>query len=61
MLHYHSQRCKVVILERDLLATPALKVLRDENASANVGENAQEDGESREIAIDGVDAWVTSQ
>ncbi|KAJ5177184.1 uncharacterized protein N7482_003061 [Penicillium canariense] len=65
VLHYHSQRCKVVILERDLLATPALNALRGESASANgtsAGDAAQEaqDDEGHEVAIEGVDTWVTS-
>lgn len=72
MLHYHSQRCKLVLLEGDLEATPALKVLRDENASANGSDDstaavsapadvAHDDGEAKEVAIDGVDTWVTSE
>ena len=66
VLHYHSQSCKVVILERDLLATPILNALRGANHTAN-GDNilsdaAQgQDGESTEIAIDGVETWVTSE
>ncbi|KAJ5649336.1 uncharacterized protein N7484_003059 [Penicillium longicatenatum] len=61
VLHYHSQRCKVVILESDLIANPALNSLRGENATAN-GNSAQanEDGESTEVAIEGVDTWVGS-
>lgn len=65
VLHYHSQRCKVVILQRDLIATPALNALRGEHVPANGStEAAQEpdqDGEGIEIAIDGVDTWVTSE
>ena len=67
VLHYHSQRCKVVILERDLLATPALNALRGDAATANGGNDAadapqaDEDDEGKEVAIDGVDTWVTSE
>ncbi|KAJ5831857.1 hypothetical protein N7474_000168 [Penicillium riverlandense] len=64
VLHYHSQRCKVVILERDLLATPALNALRGESAAASANGSAQEDhdeGEGKDIAIEGVDAWVSSE
>ena len=66
VLYYHSQRCKVVILERDLLATPALNALRGANASANgasATNTAQEEGddEGPEVAIEGVDSWVTSE
>lgn len=77
VLHYLSERCKVVILERDLLAAPALNALRGEHTSsgtANGNENglngsaqAAQNGEGeeeelgKEIVIDGVDVWVTSQ
>lgn len=64
VLHYHSQRCKVVILERDLVATPALNTLRGAQASTNgtteAAQASQED-EGNEVAIDGVDTWVTSE
>ena len=66
ILYYHSQRCKVVILERDLLATPALNALRGAGASANgtsAANAAQEEGDDKgpEVAIEGVDTWVTSE
>lgn len=64
VLHHHSQRCKVVILERDLLATPVLNALRGESAAASANGSAQDhqdEGEGREIAIEGVDAWVSSE
>lgn len=63
VLHYHSQRCKVVILERDLIATPALNALRGSQSSTNGATDAQgsEDGEGNEVAIDGVETWVTSE
>jgi nucleotide-sensitive chloride channel 1A len=61
VLHYHSQRCKVVILERDLLATPALNALRGESAAATADRPAQDDANEKEIAIEGVDAWVSSE
>lgn len=64
VLHYHSQRCKVVILERDLIATPALNALRGEQAPTNGSAEAtqeSEDGEGSEVAIDGVETWVTSE
>jgi nucleotide-sensitive chloride channel 1A len=59
VLHYHSQRCKVVLLERDLVATPAMNALRGANASANG--SAQESDEENEVAIEDVDTWVTSE
>lgn len=63
VLHYHSQRCKVVILERDLIANPALNTLHGSQASTNGTAEAQEseDGEGTEVAIDGVETWVTSE
>ncbi|KAJ5626659.1 hypothetical protein N7528_004086 [Penicillium herquei] len=60
VLHYHSQRCKVVILERDLLANPALNALRAQ-ATANGTAAVDEDAEDKEIAIEGVDTWVGSE
>ncbi|KAJ5573455.1 uncharacterized protein N7459_007882 [Penicillium hispanicum] len=64
VLHYHSQRCKVVILERDLLATPALNALRGAshavNESDSTSADAPPDDEGHEVAIEGVDTWVTS-
>ncbi|KAJ5104434.1 hypothetical protein NUU61_001781 [Penicillium alfredii] len=64
VLYYHSQRCKVVILERDLVATHALNALRGEAALAN-GANGASSGEAqdedeKEVAIEAVDTWVTS-
>lgn len=63
VLHYHSQRCKAVILERDLVATPALNALRGENATnGDTTASAQdEEGEGNEVAIDDVEIWVTSE
>ncbi|CEJ59998.1 hypothetical protein PMG11_08595 [Penicillium brasilianum] len=66
ILYYHSERCKVVILERDLLATPVLNALRGESASAN-GTSAvhaapeEDDDEGPEVTIEEVDTWVTSE
>lgn len=63
VLYYHSQRCKVVILERELVATPALNALRGQQASTNGAAEAQgsEDGAGNEVAIDDVETWVTSE
>jgi nucleotide-sensitive chloride channel 1A len=57
VLHYHSQRCKIVILERELLAAPALNALRGENSTSS----APTEDDEKEVAIDGVDVWVTSE
>lgn len=62
VLHYHSSRCKVVILESDLIASPALSTLRGGAAVANgSSEAAHETQEGKEIVIDGVDVFVTSE
>ncbi|KAI9930055.1 hypothetical protein ASPWEDRAFT_101458 [Aspergillus wentii DTO 134E9] len=58
VLHYHNKQCKVVILERDILANPPLNAIR--GAAANGSGAATEEAEEKEIAIDGVDVWVTS-
>ncbi|KAJ9371850.1 hypothetical protein DTO282F9_3185 [Paecilomyces variotii] len=76
VLHYVSERCKVVILERDLLAAPAInamrgEVLRNTTATGNengvngsgqaaVSQNGEEE-EGKEVVIDGIDVWVTSE
>jgi hypothetical protein len=59
VLYHHSQRCKIVILERELLATPALNALRGQDAANSGG--ASQDDEDKEVAISGVDTWVTSE
>jgi nucleotide-sensitive chloride channel 1A len=56
VLHYHSERCKIVILERDLVATPALRALRSESAVAS-----SEQDDDKEVAIEGIETWVTSE
>ncbi|KAL1876631.1 hypothetical protein Plec18167_005038 [Paecilomyces lecythidis] len=74
VLHYVSKRCKVVILERDLLAAPAINAMRGESSSntANGNENGVNgsnqaavsqngDEEGKEVVIDNIDVWVTSE
>lgn len=56
VLHYQSQRCKVVILERDLVANPALNALRGANAL-----NGSAEDEEKEVSIEDVETWVTSE
>ncbi|KLJ12738.1 hypothetical protein EMPG_12269 [Blastomyces silverae] len=75
ILHHLSERCKIVILERELRKSAALSGLRPSVTGAeavngsSVGETpvsatapaaASSDGE-KEIVIDGVDVWVTSE
>ncbi|RHZ43142.1 uncharacterized protein CDV56_101377 [Aspergillus thermomutatus] len=73
VLHYHSKQCKLVILERDLLSTPALNAIRGPTPTANgssdhtptaANNNADAHGEEaqeNELVVDGVDVWVTSE
>lgn len=58
VLHYHSSRCKVVILESDISASPALNTLR---GGVTVANGSSEGQEGKEIVIDGVDVFVTSE
>ncbi|CAG8899866.1 unnamed protein product [Penicillium egyptiacum] len=61
VLYHHSQRCKIVILERELLATPALNALRGQHgANDSTASQNQQDGDEKEVAISDVDTWVTS-
>ncbi|GAD98539.1 conserved hypothetical protein [Paecilomyces variotii No. 5] len=72
VLHYVSERCKVVVLERDLLAAPAINAMRREGSSntANGNENGVngssqaangEEEEGKEVVLDDIDVWVTSE
>lgn len=75
VLHYHSKQCKLVILERDLLSTPALNAIRGSaptangssdhtttaTASNNVAADDGQEGQENELVVDGVDVWVTSE
>ncbi|EFR01014.1 hypothetical protein MGYG_04016 [Nannizzia gypsea CBS 118893] len=74
ILHHFSERCKVVILERDLLASPALNNLRS-SASTDASNGATEGVrgaavgtaedeamvDDKEISFQGVSVWVTSE
>lgn len=70
VLHYHSKRCKVIILDRDLRSIPVLNAIRasDQPVNGNGNGNAapaaatnEEEEEDKEIVVDGVDVWVTSE
>jgi hypothetical protein len=61
VLYHHSQRCKIVILERELLANPALNALRGDNAANSITSQGQQDSDEKEVAITDVDTWVTSE
>ncbi|OQE22674.1 hypothetical protein PENFLA_c012G05017 [Penicillium flavigenum] len=61
VLYHHSQRCKIVILERELLASPALSALRGQGGADNsAASQNQQDGDEKEVVISDVDIWVTS-
>lgn len=71
VLHYHSSRCKVVILERDLNQSPALTVLAQQAhntsttaetvANGNGHHGPEEDEADAQKILDNVDIWVTSE
>lgn len=61
ILHYHSARCKVVVLESDLAASPALNTLRGGASNANgLSSAGQESAEGKEIVLENVDVFVAS-
>ena len=59
VLHYHSKQCKLVVFEQDLVSVPALNAIRAESAPANG--NVQDGDEGKEVVINGLDVWVTSE
>ncbi|EAS31186.1 chloride channel, nucleotide-sensitive, 1A [Coccidioides immitis RS] len=65
ILHHLSERCKVVILDGDLTSTPALSGLRPSTAgpdATNGAPTVEASGDQeKEVVIDGVDVWVTSE
>ncbi|EFE37570.1 conserved hypothetical protein [Trichophyton verrucosum HKI 0517] len=74
ILHHFSERCKVVILEHDLLASPALNSLRWTTSEGSSNGTAQgERGvtagttvdeaakDTKELSLPGVSVWVTSE
>ncbi|PYI06132.1 hypothetical protein BO78DRAFT_430040 [Aspergillus sclerotiicarbonarius CBS 121057] len=60
VLYSHHQNCKLVILERDVLAIPALGALRESPSTATANGTSTTD-EDKEIVIQGVNVWVTSE
>lgn len=71
VLHHHSGRCKVVILEGDLSKSPALTALTRQAPQAAAtaetvangnGDHAEEEDEAATPKVlEGVDVWVTSE
>ncbi|KAB8233180.1 Voldacs domain-containing protein [Aspergillus alliaceus] len=61
VLHYHSKHCKLSILEHELLATPVLNSLHSaETTQAPNGTTTETEPEAKEIVLDDLDIWVTS-
>ncbi|KAK2850558.1 hypothetical protein FQN49_005547 [Arthroderma sp. PD_2] len=77
ILYHFSERCKVVILERDLVASPALNSLRSSTAGGAGSSNGASSGENiaapgatgedetmegdKEVSLQDVNVWVTSE
>lgn len=67
VLHYHSDRSKIIILERDASGTALLEpLLRQASApgsaqtNGGVDVNGDGEGQSEQKVIENVDVWVTS-
>lgn len=67
VLHYYSDRCKVLVLDRDLSSVPALAEFASGSAGGHAtngtavnGAGAHENGEVRRT-LENVDIWVTSE
>ena len=72
VLHYHSGRCKVVVLERDLQNSPALAALARQareipatsepvtNGNGRHGHREEDVADTQKV-LDDVDVWVTSE
>ncbi|RDH33624.1 regulator of volume decrease after cellular swelling-domain-containing protein [Aspergillus welwitschiae] len=57
ILYSHHHNCKLVLLEREALAVPALGALRE----ASTANGTTEEEGDKEIVISGVNVWVTSE
>jgi len=69
VLHYYSNRCKLLVLEHELSNAPALAALVqqsratvDSNGTAMNGEGSHADDEGiTQKVVEDVDVWVTSE
>ncbi|EEP78928.1 predicted protein [Uncinocarpus reesii 1704] len=64
ILHHLSERCKIVILEGELASVSALSGLRpgvSQEATNGAQPSEGSSDQDKEIVIDGVDVWVTSE
>ncbi|KAI9374509.1 hypothetical protein BJX61DRAFT_295538 [Aspergillus egyptiacus] len=62
ILHYHAANCKLVALERDISSTPVLNALRAAavNGHDSSRANGTDSDDEKEVLIEGLDVWVTS-
>ncbi|KAL2824015.1 regulator of volume decrease after cellular swelling-domain-containing protein [Aspergillus cavernicola] len=62
ILHYHASNCKLVALDRDLSSTPVLNALRGAAINGNESSdiNGTENDGGKEVVVEGLDVWVTS-
>ncbi|KAL2866280.1 Voldacs domain-containing protein [Aspergillus lucknowensis] len=63
ILHYHASSCKLVALERDLASAPTLDALRGATLNGSSSESHDTTGaggNEKEVLIEGLDVWVTS-
>lgn len=67
VLHYYSDRCKVLILDRDLSSVPALAEFANgsmgDNGASGTATNGDSAHESEAVykTMEDVDIWVTSE
>lgn len=67
VLHYYSDRCKVIVLEEDLEFSPALSNLVSKASQpAHSNEPSEQNGDSNGTSagqkkLEDVDVWVTSE
>ncbi|KAI9731986.1 MAG: hypothetical protein M1834_004437 [Cirrosporium novae-zelandiae] len=68
VLHYSTKGAKLLVNSNDLARTPSLRALStDSFANGEAGQNGHVDGgeegegEGREVEIEGVDIWVSSE
>lgn len=64
ILHHVSERCKAVTSEGELRACPALAGLRNGGRSSSGGSGnaaAEAEDDDKDVVVDEVDVWVTSE
>lgn len=66
VLHYYSQRCKVIVLESDITKSPAVQRLTqggektNPNGNNSNGDSIEEETSAQRVVSD-IDVWVTSE